>query len=52
MATRATNPKLPSYVHPVLREHLPDLERAFDAYRRLRGEGVKEKYLPQEHRWG
>lgn len=48
MATRATNPKLPSYVHPVLREHQPDLERAFDAYRRLRGEGIKEKYLPRE----
>jgi hypothetical protein len=49
VATRATtNPRLPSFVHPALREHLPDLERAFDAYRRLRGEGVKERYLPQE----
>ena len=28
--------------------HLPDLERAYDAYHRLAGENVKEKYLPRE----
>lgn len=48
MVHSTTNPKLPSYVHPALREHQPDLDRAFDAYRRLRGEGVKAKYLPKE----
>jgi len=42
------NPALPSYIHPALHEHLPDLQRAYDAYHRLKGEGVKEKYLPQE----
>jgi hypothetical protein len=42
------NPALPSYVHPVLREHLPDLTKGYDAYTCLRGENVKKKYLPQE----
>lgn len=48
MVHPTTNPKLPSYVHPVLREHQTDLGRAFDAFRRLRGDGVKARYLPQE----
>lgn len=32
----------------MLREHLADLERAYDAYHCLRGENVKKKYLPAE----
>ena len=42
------NPALPSYIHPVLREHLPDLTKAYDAFRRLAGENTKQKYLPKE----
>ena len=42
------DPKLPSFVHPVLRDHGEDLQRAYDAYHCLRGNGVKKKYLPQE----
>jgi hypothetical protein len=30
--------------------HLPDLRRADDAYQCLRGEGVKERYLPREQK--
>lgn len=43
-----TDPKLPSFQHPVLREHNEDLERAHDAWYCLRGDGVKRKYLPPE----
>lgn len=39
---------LPSYQHPALREIAVDLQRAFDVFHCLRGEGVKGKYLPQE----
>lgn len=44
----ATDPKLPSFQHPVLREHLEDLTRAYDAWYCLKGDGVKRKYLPKE----
>ena len=43
-----TDPKLPSFRHPVLREHATDLERAFDAWYCLKGEETKRKYLPKE----
>jgi hypothetical protein len=43
-----TDPKLPSFRHPILQEHASDLERAFDAWYCLRGEETKKKYLPQE----
>ena len=39
---------LPSYQHPALREIADDLQRAYDVFHCLRGEGVKQKYLPQE----
>ena len=42
------NPALPSYEHPALREIRDDLTKAFDCFHCLRGEGVKQKYLPQE----
>ncbi len=42
------DPSLPSYRHPTLRAIWEDLQRAFDAYVCLRGEGVKGKYLPPE----
>ena len=35
-------------MHPVLRDHKEDLQRAFDAFHCLRGENTKQKYLPQE----
>ena len=38
----------PSYQHPTLREHATDLQRAYDCYHCLRGEGVKARYLPRE----
>lgn len=44
----ADDPGLPSYQHPALREIAEDLRRAYDAFHCLRGEGVKQKYLPQE----
>lgn len=43
-----TDPQLPSFQHPVLREHLEDLTRAYDAWYCLKGDGVKRKYLPKE----
>ena len=43
-----TDPELPSYQHPALREIAADLQRAYDVFHCLRGEGVKQKYLPQE----
>ena len=43
-----TDPRLPSFQHPVLREHNEDLERAHDAWYCLRGDGIKRKYLPPE----
>jgi hypothetical protein len=43
-----TDPTLPSFRHPILREHARDLERAFDAWYCLRGEETKRKYLPKE----
>jgi hypothetical protein len=45
-----TDPKLPSFQHPVLKEHKEDLERAYDAWYCLKGNGddVKRKYLPPE----
>ena len=43
-----TDPKLPSFRHPILEEQAHDLERAFDAWYCLRGEETKRKYLPQE----
>lgn len=43
-----TDPALPSYQHPALREIADDLQRAYDVFHCLRGEGVKQKYLPQE----
>lgn len=43
-----TDPKLPSFRHPILKEQAHDLERAFDAWYCLRGEETKRKYLPQE----
>lgn len=41
-----SDPKLPSYRHPLLRELGEDLQRAYDAYHCLRG--CKDRYLPQE----
>ncbi len=45
-----TDPKLPSFQHPVLRQHRDDLERAYDAWHCLKSDGddVKRKYLPPE----
>jgi hypothetical protein len=43
-----TDPKLPSFRHPILREHAEDLERAYDAWYCLKGEATKRKYLPPE----
>lgn len=43
-----TDPKLPSFRHPILVEQAEDLERAFDAWYCLKGEKVKRKYLVQE----
>jgi hypothetical protein len=43
-----TDPKLPSFRHPILREHAEDLERAYDAWYCLKGEATKKKYLPPE----
>jgi hypothetical protein len=45
-----TDPKLPSFQHPLLKEHCDDLERAYDAWHCLKGNGddVKRKYLPPE----
>ena len=43
-----TDPKLPSFRHPILREHAEDLERAYDAWYCLKGEATKRKYLPAE----
>ena len=43
-----TDPSLPSFRHPILREYAQDLERAFDAWYCLRGEETKKKYLPKE----
>ena len=43
-----TDPKLPSFRHPILQEHARDLEKAFDAWYCLRGEETKRKYLPKE----
>jgi hypothetical protein len=43
-----TDPQLPSFRHPILREHAEDLERAYDAWYCLKGEATKQKYLPAE----
>jgi hypothetical protein len=43
-----TDPKLPSFQHPILREYANDLQRAFDAWYCLKGEETKRKYLPKE----
>lgn len=43
-----TDPKLPSFRHPILLEHAEDLERAYDAWYCLKGEETKRKYLPKE----
>jgi hypothetical protein len=43
-----TDPKLPSFRHPILQEHSQDLERAFDAWYCLKDEETKRKYLPKE----
>jgi hypothetical protein len=43
-----TDPKLPSFQHPILREHANDLQRAFDAWYCLKDEETKKKYLPKE----
>jgi hypothetical protein len=43
-----TDPKLPSFQHPVLKEHCDDLERAYDAWHCLKGDEIKRKYLPPE----
>jgi hypothetical protein len=42
------DPKLPSFQHPILREHADDLQRAFDTWYCLKGEETKKKYLPKE----
>ena len=43
-----TDPKLPSFQHPILKEHASDLQRAYDAWYCLKGEETKKKYLPKE----
>ena len=43
-----TDPKLPSFQHPVLKEHQEDLARAYDAWHCLKGDEIKRKYLPPE----
>jgi hypothetical protein len=43
-----TDPKLPSFRHPILQEHQKDLERAFDVWYCLKDEETKKKYLPKE----
>lgn len=43
-----TDPRLPSFQHPVLKGYSEDLERAHDAWYCLRGDGIKRKYLPPE----
>ncbi len=43
-----TDPKLPSFQHPILKEHADDLQRAYDAWYCLKGEETKKKYLPKE----
>jgi hypothetical protein len=43
-----TDPRLPSFQHPILREYAADLQRAYDAWYCLKGEETKKKYLPKE----
>jgi hypothetical protein len=43
-----TDPKLPSFQHPILREHADDLQRAYDAWYCLKDGETKKKYLPKE----
>ena len=43
-----TDSRLPSFQHPVLKEHQEDLTRAHDAWYCLKGDEIKRKYLPPE----
>jgi len=43
-----TDPKLPSFQHPILREYAADLQRAYAAWYCLKDEETKKKYLPKE----
>ena len=43
-----TDPRLPSFQHPILKEHADYLQRAYDAWYCLKGEETKKKYLPKE----
>ncbi len=43
-----TDPKLPSFQHPILREYAADLQQAYDAWYCLKDEETKKKYLPKE----